>query len=161
MAKFTCLYSLTMKCFLFTMKLFLPQWNGLTSKILYHRQLQLSPSIQKYYHCDMFLRKHTTLKTIYEVSNTELEKSGEMVAILASQIEEKNRYLLAEHQKLGPFMQVLPICNKLLFGWNYLRKFDIWILIWIHWVLLMCKCYIYMRNMPLIVIFETLITNEC
>jgi protein quaking len=22
--------------------------------------------------------------------------------------------LLAEHQKLGPFMQVLPICNKLL-----------------------------------------------
>jgi hypothetical protein len=64
----------------------------------------------------MFLRKHTTLKTIYEVSNTELEKSGEMVVILASQIEEKNRYLLAEQQKLGPFMQVLPICNKLLFG---------------------------------------------
>lgn len=40
-----------------------------------------------------FLRKHTVLKTIDEVSKTELEKSGEMVAILASQIEEKNRYL--------------------------------------------------------------------
>jgi hypothetical protein len=50
-----------------------------------------------------FLRKHTILKTIDEVSKTELEKSGEMVAILTSQIEEKNRYLLAEHQKLGPF----------------------------------------------------------
>ncbi|ONM30063.1 Factor of DNA methylation 4 [Zea mays] len=40
-----------------------------------------------------FLRKHTVLQTIDEVSKTELEKSGEMVAILASQIEEKNRYL--------------------------------------------------------------------
>jgi hypothetical protein len=40
-----------------------------------------------------FLRKHTILKTIDEVSKTELEKSGEMVARLASQIEEKNRYL--------------------------------------------------------------------
>lgn len=40
-----------------------------------------------------FLRKHTILKTIDEVSKTELEKSGEMVARLASQIEEKNRYV--------------------------------------------------------------------
>ncbi|RLM92227.1 factor of DNA methylation 1-like [Panicum miliaceum] len=40
-----------------------------------------------------FLRKHTILKTIDEVSKTESEKSGEMVARLASQIEEKNRYL--------------------------------------------------------------------
>ncbi|AQK90295.1 factor of DNA methylation 1 [Zea mays] len=40
-----------------------------------------------------FLRKHTVLKTIDEVSKTELEKSGEMVAILASKIEEKNRHL--------------------------------------------------------------------
>jgi hypothetical protein len=70
----------------------------------------------------MFLRKHTTLETIDEVSNTELEKSGEMVVILASQIEEKNRYLLAEHQKLGPFMQVLPICNKLFFWLKLFEK---------------------------------------
>ncbi|KAJ1282610.1 hypothetical protein BS78_03G065500 [Paspalum vaginatum] len=40
-----------------------------------------------------FLRKHTILKTIDEVSKIELEKSGAMVATLASQIEEKNRYL--------------------------------------------------------------------
>ncbi|CAO2204640.1 unnamed protein product [Urochloa humidicola] len=40
-----------------------------------------------------FLRKHTNLKTVDEVSNIEREKSGEMVARLASQIEEKNRYL--------------------------------------------------------------------
>lgn len=40
-----------------------------------------------------FLRKHTVLKTIDEVSKIELEKSGAVVATLASQIEEKNRYL--------------------------------------------------------------------
>ncbi|CAO2185636.1 unnamed protein product [Urochloa humidicola] len=40
-----------------------------------------------------FLRKHTNLKTVDEVSNIEREKSGEMVARLASQIGEKNRYL--------------------------------------------------------------------
>ncbi|CAL4958158.1 unnamed protein product [Urochloa decumbens] len=40
-----------------------------------------------------FLRKHTNLKTVDEVSDMEREKSGEMVARLASQIGEKNRYL--------------------------------------------------------------------
>jgi len=40
-----------------------------------------------------FMRKHTILKTIDEVSKTESDKSGEMVARLASQIEEKNRFL--------------------------------------------------------------------
>ena len=40
-----------------------------------------------------FLRKHTILKTIDEVSKTESEKSREMVVRLAFQIEEKNRYL--------------------------------------------------------------------
>ncbi|KAL6627437.1 hypothetical protein ACP70R_031163 [Stipagrostis hirtigluma subsp. patula] len=40
-----------------------------------------------------FLRKHTNLKTIDEVSKMDAEKSGKAVASLASQIEAKNRYL--------------------------------------------------------------------
>lgn len=40
-----------------------------------------------------FLRKYTNLKTINEVSKIVSERSGEMVAALASQIEEKNRSL--------------------------------------------------------------------
>ncbi|XP_006655910.2 factor of DNA methylation 1-like [Oryza brachyantha] len=40
-----------------------------------------------------YLRKHTNLTTIDEVSKSESEKSGKMVAILATQIEAKNRYL--------------------------------------------------------------------
>ncbi|XP_062188861.1 factor of DNA methylation 1-like [Phragmites australis] len=39
------------------------------------------------------LRKHTNLKTIDEVSKIESERSGKVVATLASQIEAKNRYL--------------------------------------------------------------------
>ncbi|EAZ10533.1 hypothetical protein OsJ_00365 [Oryza sativa Japonica Group] len=40
-----------------------------------------------------YLRKHTNLTTIDEVSKSESEKSGKMVAILATQIEAKNRFL--------------------------------------------------------------------
>ncbi|KAG8053455.1 hypothetical protein GUJ93_ZPchr0001g31392 [Zizania palustris] len=40
-----------------------------------------------------YLRKHTNLTTIDELSKSESEKSGKMVAILATQIEAKNRYL--------------------------------------------------------------------
>ncbi|TVU21897.1 hypothetical protein EJB05_31568 [Eragrostis curvula] len=40
-----------------------------------------------------FLRKHTNLKTINDISKIEYEKSGKTVAALASQIEAKNRYL--------------------------------------------------------------------
>ncbi|KAG8058247.1 hypothetical protein GUJ93_ZPchr0002g26809 [Zizania palustris] len=39
-----------------------------------------------------YLRKHTNLTTIDELSKSESEKSGKMVAILATQIEAKNRY---------------------------------------------------------------------
>jgi hypothetical protein len=41
-----------------------------------------------------FLRKHTNLKTINEVSKLDSERSGKTVAALASQIEAKNRHLL-------------------------------------------------------------------
>ncbi|KAK3163879.1 hypothetical protein QOZ80_1AG0009660 [Eleusine coracana subsp. coracana] len=41
-----------------------------------------------------FLRKHTDLKTIDDVSKLHSERSGMTVAALASQIEAKNRYLL-------------------------------------------------------------------
>ncbi|XP_062193007.1 factor of DNA methylation 1-like [Phragmites australis] len=40
-----------------------------------------------------FLRKHTNLKTIDEVSKIESERSGKVVATLASEIEAKNQYL--------------------------------------------------------------------
>jgi hypothetical protein len=53
--------------------------------------------------------------------------------------------LLAEHQKLGPFMQVLPICNKLLsqgeIFWSALKapccflQFDESILVWLLWLM--------------------------
>jgi hypothetical protein len=41
-----------------------------------------------------FLRKHTNLKTINEVSKLDSERSGKTVAALASQIKAKNRHLL-------------------------------------------------------------------